>query len=86
MNVPATAIQDEAVDLVLAERISQDRKWGGPAHDDTETEGAWASYILEYATGTGRGAGRSFATRMQKVAALGLAALEAELRRGKRPE
>lgn len=86
MKVPATAIQDEAIDHVLDERIYQDQKWGGAGFDDTQSQGDWASYILEYATGTGRAAGYSFAKRMKKVAALGLAALEAELRRGNQPE
>lgn len=78
--------QEEAVDLALEERRYQDEKWGGAGHDATETEGNWASYIIEYTTGTGQGAKYSFATRMKKVAALGLAALEAELRRGNHPE
>ncbi len=62
---------------IVVERKYQDEKWGGPAHDSTETEANWADYITEYALGEGRAAGYDFRTRMVKVAALAVAALEA---------
>lgn len=77
--------QEDAIDLVLDERRYQDSKWGGPGFDDTNTEADWLKYIADYATGP-RGDGYSFAKRMQKVAALGLAALESEIRKGRQPE
>lgn len=78
--------QEEAIDLALAERRHQDGRWGGSTVDDTRTEGDWASYIVEYATGNGRGVKHNFAGRMVRVAALALAAVEAELRKGNAPE
>lgn len=81
----SSEVQEMAVDMVLAEREYQDEKWGGSGFDDTQTQGDWASYIIEYATGNGHAANYSFAKRMMKVAALGLAALEAEIRRGNHP-
>lgn len=41
---------------IVAERAYQDNKWGGPAHDATETPDAWVRYITEYANGQGRSA------------------------------
>lgn len=35
------------VDEVLAERVRQDAKWGGPAHDDTHVLSDWWGFIRE---------------------------------------
>lgn len=58
------------------ERNYQDDKWGGPIFDDTQTEEQWASHIREYANGFNRASNYAFRTRMVKVAALAVAAIE----------
>lgn len=63
-------------DAINRERAYQDANWGGPSHDDTETEENWVKYIREYASGEGRAENYEFETRMIKVAALAVAALE----------
>lgn len=65
-----------AVADALLERQYQDSKWGGPEHDDTETEENWQKYITEYANGQGRATTHDFRKRMVKVAALAIAAIE----------
>lgn len=71
----------KAVADVLRERESQDQKWGGPEHDDTETEENWQKYITEYANAQGRAETYYFRTRMVKVAALAIAAIESHDRK-----
>lgn len=70
-----------AISDVLLEREYQDEKWGGPSHDDTETEGSWEKYISEYNNAQGRAVDYDFRTRMIKVAALAVAAIESHDRR-----
>jgi hypothetical protein len=65
-----------AVADILNERTYQDEKWGGPEHDDAETEENWQKYITEYANAQGRSESYDFRKRMVKVAALALAAIE----------
>lgn len=72
--------QQQAVQLVLEERAYQDKKWGGAVNDASQSREDWIKYITEYAQGTGRAEHYDFATRMKKVSALALAALEVELR------
>lgn len=72
---------------VAAERKYQDKKWGGPAHDDTESEANWLKYIDEYAQGNvERTKDRPFRERMLKVAALAVAAVESYDRKNAVPE
>ena len=68
---------------VFDERQSQDKQWGGPDHDDCHLEVDWVSYIVrqlgmasEYDV-----APEVFQTRMVKVAALAVAAVESSRRR-----
>lgn len=65
-----------AIADALLEREYQDKKWGGPSHDDTETEENWVKYITEYANAQGRAKDYDFRKRLVKVAALALAAIE----------
>jgi hypothetical protein len=77
----AAACRMNALLDVEAEREYQDRKWGGPANDDLQAEADWLAYIAEYAGGAGRAANYDFRTRMVKVAALAVAAVEAHDRK-----
>lgn len=91
--IDVSVIDDVAIDIVgdvmneegkvkafasiINERRYQDEKWGGPEHDDGETELNWQRYITEYANAQGRSASYDFRKRMVKVAALAMAAIEA---------
>lgn len=77
------AHRDEIYREVNLERSYQDDKWGGPDHDDTETEESWQRYITEYANARDRAEGYDFRKRMVKVAALAVAALESHDRKAK---
>lgn len=66
---------------VAAERKYQDKKWGGPTHDDTESEANWIAYINKYAIGGFDDKDRPFRERMVKVAALAVAAIESHDRK-----
>ena len=81
----SSTVQEDAIDLILDEREYQDEKWGGSAFDLTNTPEDWCRYIRDYSSGAGRSAGYPFAKRMQKVAALGLAALEICIQKGEDP-
>lgn len=67
----------KVLEEVNGERNYQDTKWGGPIHDTTETQDNWVQYINEYASGKGRATSYDFRKRMVKVAALAVAAIEA---------
>lgn len=70
------------------ERKAQDRQWGGPEHDDTNSAWSWILYILSHARAGGaqlrgtpakdeiRPALRLFRYQMVRVAALAVAAIE----------
>lgn len=62
---------------IVKERDYQDQKWGGSGFDDQHSQTDWFGWINEYASGVNRGAKYDFRTRMVKVAALAVAALEA---------
>ncbi len=68
-------------DEITKERVYQDRKWGGPEHDDLQTFNNWVAYIMQYATGWAWKIQpptlREFRRSMVKVAALAVAAIEA---------
>jgi hypothetical protein len=62
---------------VLGERESQDNQWGGPAHDDAHSHKDWFRFINRYTAGYGG----DFESRMKKIAALALAAVESNRRK-----
>lgn len=70
---------------VLQERAAQDRQWGGEEHDDEHTAPQWLQIIgrhLAKARGTSRKVVRAdYRSRLVKVAALCVAAIEAIDRR-----
>jgi hypothetical protein len=69
--------QEAVLNEIRAERQYQDSIWGGPEHDDTNTERNWADYIVEYLSGLSpRTQHKGFRERMVKVAALAVAAIE----------
>ena len=80
----SSTVQEDAIDLVLDEREYQDSRWGN-TFDLTNTPEDWCRYIRDYCAGAGRSAGYNFAKRMQKVAALGLAALKICIQKGEDP-
>ena len=66
-------------DEITKERVYQDRKWGGPEHDDLQCYNNWVAYITKYATGwawKGIVPLSEFRRSMLKVAALAVAAIE----------
>jgi hypothetical protein len=63
---------------IVAERAHQDEKWGGPDWDDELTCKQWEDRIIHYAWGLKSHIRcKSFRDRMIKVAALGVAAIQA---------
>jgi hypothetical protein len=67
---------------VVDERISQDRQWGGPDHDDKHDAFDWCGYIRKQLTyvnteATMQGGAITFRRRMIKVAALAIAGIQA---------
>src|SRR5690348_6314119 len=82
----AEASTQKVLAELVKERAYQDTRWGGKAFDDANTERDWAAFILHYlALGLtarlGAVPGRPFREAMLKVAALAVAAIEAEDRR-----
>lgn len=62
---------------IRGERQYQDYLWGGPEHDDKQTERNWTDFIVEYLSGLSpRTKDKGFRERMVKVAALAVAAIE----------
>lgn len=71
---------------ITAERNRQDKKWGGRKHDDEHTAADWDRFILaQFGPWQKDAFGRDFRTRMTRVAALAVAALEADARKKGRP-
>lgn len=78
--------QDQILEEIREEREHQDKKWGGPNHDDHHGPYSWASFIITYLgqavsdtvneVGDSERALRSFRYNMVKVAALAVAAVE----------
>jgi hypothetical protein len=69
------------IDEVVAERLRQDEKWGGPEADDSrKDEFAWTADIQAYTTWANQmarmGSGEKYRRRMMQVAALAVAACE----------
>lgn len=65
---------------INAERVEQDRKWGGPAHDDEHTHAEWIDYIHEHAA-KARASPSMYRNQLVRVAALAVAAIEAHDRK-----
>lgn len=72
---PAPSPRD-IFNALLERREDQDRKWGGPEHDDRHTEVDWIQLIEVYSTGDSR----DFEDRMLDVAALAFAAIQSQAR------
>jgi hypothetical protein len=77
--------QNQILQEIKEEREHQDKKWGGPDHDDLHSPYEWASFIITYlgqaVTYTvnevdPKRAMRSFRYNMIKVASLAVAAIE----------
>lgn len=81
-----TTIQERAVNLVLAERASQDLKWGEQNHEPLKwepilhEETGEVSKEVNFITFDG-GDHNNWLYEMTQVAAVALAAIESELRR-----
>lgn len=63
---------------ILDEREYQDKKWGGPEHDDEHNNHDWVSFIIKH---LGRAvvwpfSPKTFRQQMIRVAALAVAAVE----------
>ena len=69
------------------ERKHQDKKWGGPLHDDTHDEDDWEAFIHERLLGVPRFDGGlahdPYRHRMIEIAALAIAAIESYDRKHK---
>lgn len=73
------------LDEVAAERVRQDAKWGGPAHDDTHTLFEWWGFIRRRMVGRAVPDGKALERRdMIQVAALAVACVESMDRKGDR--
>jgi len=82
-KVRARSIREEIFESIEKERDYQDGKWGTD-FDDKNTANDWATYIGGYAAASAplqldKGV---FETKMLKVAALAVAAIEASRRNG----
>lgn len=66
---------------ILAERDNQDRKHGGPTHDDTHHFGEWIDFIKEHCSLANCASSESEQIKeLTQIAALALAALESRFR------
>lgn len=69
-------------DAIHAERERQDRKWGGPRHDDEHSKRDWIAFIVEQAADASKAVWpEEYETAMVKVAAVAVAAIESNARR-----
>jgi ABC-type phosphate transport system substrate-binding protein len=67
---------------IARERTYQDKKWGGPKHDDTNTRDDWLNIIANHLwRSTQDGTSEQFRKQMVRVAALAVAAIDSEDRR-----
>jgi hypothetical protein len=56
------------------ERMEQDKKWGGPKHDDTHTHEEWMTFIYHHLAKSKTSEQRRY--QLVRVAALVVAAIE----------
>lgn len=79
----------DIVAQVIVERVQQDVQWGGPEADDSRTPQQWLGYIerqlRKVAHPTEQPTPANFRERMVKVAALAIAALQADARKNPVP-
>lgn len=69
-------------DEIVRERMAQDKKWGGPAHDDTHLESDWWDYIARHNDrALENDSTEQFRKQMIRVAALAVAAIESHDRK-----
>jgi hypothetical protein len=66
---------------ILGERMAQDRKWGGPRHDDQHDASEWVGFIVDRASmadeaESGEKGDAEYRKRMVQIAALAVAAVE----------
>lgn len=69
---------DDVLNEVKVERVRQDLKWGGPTHDDTHGQTDWLDFIY---VRTRDDTPAPYRKRMLQIAALAVAAIEAEDRK-----
>ncbi len=75
-------IQREIIDAIMQERIAQDKKWGGASHDDQHNAWDWIQYIRNQESKAFIAEDfDEYDSRMVKVAALAIAALESTRRK-----
>lgn len=70
-----TAEREAIFAEIDAERIAQDVKWGGPAHDDQHDYTTWNALLTKHAQMAGHARGAR--AQWVRVAALAVAAIEA---------
>jgi hypothetical protein len=74
-------IYTDIVKAIEAERVYQDKRWGGPEHDDAHDPLAWIMFTREYATASSeRAAKYRLGVRLVKCAALAVAAIQSAQR------
>jgi hypothetical protein len=65
---------------ICGERMLQDKKWGGPTHDDTHTQMDWTQFIIDKVQQSimpaSHGDDAEWRRRMVQIAALALAAVQ----------
>ena len=66
---------------VMAERNRQDAQWGGPEHDDCHSPGEWLQYIDHQKSLALKKDDAEYRSRMVKIAALALAAIDSNDRK-----
>lgn len=71
--INTTGSMRNVFDEIVRERMTQDKKWGGPDHDIEHSEWDWRHFIR---THTERALDLNFRTQMIRVAALAIAAVQ----------
>ena len=68
--------RQEIFDLIEAERAAQDRKWGGPEHDDIHQMNDFIVYITKHAGRAVDANSDEVRRHMIRIAALAVAVVE----------
>jgi len=66
-----------ALSEIATERLRQDRRWGGPEHDDSHTAHQWAALLTPRANGAHIYSGNPYRRALVELASLAVAALQA---------